>query len=101
MKPVPIPRSDWRLCITGFCVVCVGLVSGLQAQIPVRDHIFLPPTRGATALSSYIHAQANLIAATGDYLEASAIARRHHAEAASQEIKNSVEWVAPILTGRN
>ena len=34
-----------------------------------------------------------MIAAQGDFLEAAAIARRHHAAAAEQEIKNSVEWV--------
>jgi hypothetical protein len=34
-----------------------------------------------------------MIVAQGDFLEAAAIARRHHAAAAEQEIKNSVEWV--------
>ncbi len=34
-----------------------------------------------------------MMVAAGDFLEASAIARRHHAAAAEQEIRNSVEWV--------
>ncbi len=83
----------WRISVAGLMVACGCAVHSLHAQVPARDHIFLPPTRGATAASTYIDAQARLIAATGDYLEASAIARRHHAAAAEQEIRNSVEWV--------
>ena len=82
-------RNRWQFLL----VVIAIQVAGAQVSAQVRDHIFLPSTRGATALSTYIDAQANMIAAQGDFLEASAIARRHHAAAAEQEIKNSVEWV--------
>lgn len=75
-----------------FLVAELSLVAASYAQ-PVREHIFLPRTRGATALSAFIDAQAHMIVAQGDFLESAAIARRHHAAAAAQEIKNSVEWV--------
>ena len=91
-KP-PISVHAWiRRLVVSF-VAGLSLVSTSYAQVPVRDHVFLPPVRGATALSTYIGAQANMMVAAGDFLEASAIARRHHAAAAEQEIRNSVEWV--------
>ncbi|MDY0170457.1 MAG: hypothetical protein RBS80_28205 [Thermoguttaceae bacterium] len=40
-----------------------------------------------------IHAQATALAAEGYFLEAAAIARRHHALAAKQEMENMVQWV--------
>ncbi len=85
-----------RGCLRRWFVVVslaeLALATGLYAQ-PAREHVFLPPTRGATALSAFIDAQSRLIAAQGDFLESAAIARRHHAAAAAQEIENSVAWV--------
>ena len=51
------------------------------------------PLAAPRRCQTYIDAQAHMIVAQGDFLEAAAIARRHHAAAAEQEIKNSVEWV--------
>ena len=90
---VPLRIHTWRQRLLTCCVAQLSLVTVSHAQIPGREHVFLPPTRGATALSTYIDAQANMVVAQGDFLEAAAIARRHHAAAAEQEIKNSVEWV--------
>ena len=88
-----MPVHAWKRRLLTICLAQLPLLSVSYAQVPERDHVFLPPTRGATVLSTYIDAQAHMIVAQGDFLEAAAIARRHHAAAAEQEIKNSVEWV--------
>lgn len=67
---------------------------------PVRPHVYLPPTRGATVTSTYIDSQARLIVATGDYLESAAIARRHRAEALDKELDNSIKWVETYFKRR-
>lgn len=67
---------------------------------PVREHVFLPPTRGATVLSTYIDAQARYIAAVGDFLESDAIARRHRAEAFDREMDNALKWVETYFERR-
>ncbi len=60
---------------------------------PARGHILLPPTRGATVLSTYVDSQARYIAALGDHFESVAIARRHHAEAYDRELDNALKFV--------
>ena len=75
-------------------------VSAQTDSIPTRDHIFLPPTRGATVLSTYIDAQARDVAAMGDFLESEAIARRHRAAAAEHEMQNAVLWVETYFKRR-
>ena len=61
-------------------------------QLPAPG-VFLPPRRGVTALSAQINAQASMVIAAGNFLVSEAIARRHHAEAAKQEMANSLLWV--------
>jgi hypothetical protein len=70
------------------------------AAQPVRPHIYLPPTRGATVTSTYIDAQARYVVAMGDFLESAANARRHHAEALDRELDNSVKWVETFFIRR-
>jgi hypothetical protein len=53
----------------------------------------LPPSYGATPLSTIINAQAAYIAASGDFLESAANARLTNSLAANQEMENSVKWV--------
>jgi len=60
---------------------------------PARGHVFLPPTRGATVMSTYIDSHARMLVALGDHHESIAIARRHHAAAAEHEMRNAVQWV--------
>jgi hypothetical protein len=79
------------VCI-GLCVT-IGSSGRLQAQVETHEHIFLPPAWGATPLSTVIGAQAQHIAAQGDFLESAAIARRIHAEAYALELQNAVEEV--------
>ena len=69
-----------------------GLLHSADAP-PVRGHILLPPTRGATVLSTYVDSQARYIAALGDHFESVAIARRHHAEAYDRELDNALKFV--------
>jgi len=67
---------------------------------PVRGHVYLPSTRGATATSTVIDAQARKIVAMGDFLESAAIARLHHAAAADKELDNSIKWVETYFKRR-
>lgn len=79
-----------------FSGVSLAALDGAPAQpppIPDRGHIWLPPSWGATPLSTVIQAEASYIAAAGDYLESAAIARRHHAAAAEHEMRNALLWV--------
>lgn len=71
----------------------LACATGRVTAQPVRGHLRLPPTRGATVLSTYIDAQAHYIVAMGDYLESAAIARRHRAAALDKELDNSIKWV--------
>lgn len=66
-----------------------------QVRVPLthHHHILLPPSYGATPLSTIIHAKAALVAATGDFLQSAATARLTRSHAAKQEMQNSVEWV--------
>ncbi len=67
---------------------------------PARGHVFLPPTRGATVLSTYIDAQARYIAAVGDFLESRAVARRIEADAFDREMDNALKWVETYFERR-
>ena len=71
-----------------------------QGEPPPHAHIFLPPQYGATALSTVIFAQASYIAASGDFLESAAIARRHNAIAAEHELHNAKLWVQTYFERR-
>ncbi len=82
-------------------VVTLASSTGRVGAQPTHDYVvYLPPTRGATVLSTYIDAQAHYILAMGDYLESAAIARRHRAEAVEQELENSLEWVETYFKRR-
>lgn len=89
---------------TGAVVLLLSMSIGagyvIAQEPPIREHIALPPTRGATVLSTYIDAQAHYIAAMGDYLESAAIARRHHAAATEHELRNAVNWVETYFERR-
>ena len=71
-----------------------------QGEPPSHAHVLLPPQYGATALSTVIFAQASYIAATGDFLESAAIARRHNAIAAEHELHNAKLWVQTYFERR-
>jgi hypothetical protein len=68
-------------------------VWGQESRPSRRPHILLPPSYGATPLSTILHANAALTAAAGDFLESAANARLTNSLAARQEMENSVEWV--------
>jgi len=78
----------------------LGVSANRAYSQPVRPHVFLPPTRGATVTSTYIDAQARYIVAMGDYLESAAIARRHRAAALDKELDNSIKWVETYFKRR-
>ena len=73
-------------------LICVS-VAKAQRDIPVRGHVYLPRTHGATVLSTYIDAEARRIVAVGDFLESAAIARRIHVESDRVAMENAVLWV--------
>ncbi len=77
-------------------VLLAMVASPATAQVgppETRGHVYLPETHGATVMSTIINAQANYVAALGDYAESVAIARRHHAAAEEHEMRNAVQWV--------
>ncbi len=78
--------------VVGILAVLSTTTGRVVAQ-PARAHLRLPPTRGATVLSTYVDAQARYIVAMGDFLESAAIARRHRAAALEHELDNSIKWV--------
>jgi hypothetical protein len=94
MRSRPVVMFSWVIL-----VVVLGTAAWpaeVAAQgVPViaREHIWLPPTYGATPLSTIINAQANYIAGLGDYLESASVARVNNAVAAEQEMKNALRWV--------
>lgn len=79
------------------CVVAVlgavALVAQAQAEPPRAGPSPVPRPWGATPHSTMIHAQATALASQGYFLETAAIARRHRALAAKQEMENMVQWV--------
>ncbi|HVC94287.1 MAG TPA: hypothetical protein VND64_11385 [Pirellulales bacterium] len=92
-------RNQRRLVV---CLVTLAGGAAVHHAAPVtaqgdraaRHHVSLPPQYGATVASTVIFAQASYIAATGDFLESVAIARRDHAAAAEREIHNARLWVS-------
>jgi len=84
--------ARWLVVAVVLWISAVGLAVGAESP-PARGHIFLPPTRGATVLSTHIDAQARYIAAVGDFLESRAIARRIEADAFDREMDNALKWV--------
>jgi hypothetical protein len=61
------------------------LATSCQNSAQGQLYVYLPPARGATALSAYIDSQARYTEAAGDYLESVAAARVLHAEAWEKE----------------
>ncbi len=77
-------------------ILSAGFSSALLGQVvavPAGPRIMLPPSYGATPLSTVINANAALTVARGSFLESAANARLTNSQAAKQEIENSVEWV--------
>lgn len=72
------------------------------AQEPAvpAPHLLLPPVWGANVLASQIHAEANYIAAQGDFLVSAGVARRENALAREQEIHNALLWVKTYFEAR-
>jgi hypothetical protein len=93
-----------RCWLASFAIAAVvgwsGIARGQAPLPPVHHHIMLPPQYGATVASTIIFAQASYIAATGDFLESAAIARRHNAIAAEHEMHNAVLWVQTYFERR-
>jgi hypothetical protein len=90
-------------CRAGACWAFCGWLwcappAATLAQQP--EHIHLPFHWGATPLSAAIDAQAAYVAASGDFLESAAIARKINAEAVALEIENSVKYIDAYFKGR-
>lgn len=84
----------WAAAVGGLCVS--GFFSGPVVAQPLPVVVNRPwrwPSWGATPLSSVIHAQADYLESAGYFLESAAIARRHRALAAKQEMENALQWV--------
>ncbi len=80
-------------CVVIPCLLlCTAIAKG-QSNIPVRGHVYLPRTSGATVLSTYLDAESHRIVAVGDFLESQAIARRIHVESDRVAMENAVLWV--------
>lgn len=99
MERLGFPKSATGAVVLLSCM-SIGASYMIAQEPPIREHIALPATRGATVLSTYIDAQAHYIAAMGDYLESAAIARRHHAAATEHELRNAVNWVETYFERR-
>ena len=86
--------------------IVLGLVAGAcfapssVAQDRVRGHVFLPPSSGATVLSTHMNAAANQALALGDLMESAAIARRINLESDRIAMENSVLWVETYFKRR-
>lgn len=76
------------------------LAGPAQAQRRVRGHVFLPPSSGATVLSTHLHAQAARAVAMGDFLESAAIARQINLESDRVAMENSILWVETYFERR-
>lgn len=83
----------YRCWLAAVFVVVLSRIAAAQDNPPGNVHILLPPSYGATPISAQINAEAAYIAAMGDFLISTGIARRHHAIAADQEMDNMVKWV--------
>jgi len=95
----PIFNRDKALTLATVALSLL-LTGSLHAQQGVRGHVFLPPTQGATVLSTYIDAQARRAVAIGDFLESQAIARKIHLEADRMAMENSVLYVETYFERR-
>jgi hypothetical protein len=84
----------------GAIVLSCGIAWTQGPPPPVQQHIMLPPQFGATVASTIIFAQGSYIAAVGDYIESSAVARRHSAMAAEHEIRNAALWLSTYFERR-
>ena len=84
------------------CLVAAAFLVGATEKVVAQSsgRVFLPPTRGATVLSSSIDAQARLFVGMGDFMERAANARKLHAEASSREMDNAVKWVETYFKKR-
>lgn len=80
--------------------VALGEPGAALSQERPREHVILPPTFGTTILSARINAQAQLLAAQGDFLESVAVARRIHADAYAKELENAVNEVTAYFERR-
>lgn len=92
-------RFGWVSFIVLLMSVSSPGTSLVRAQSS-RLYVELAPIRGATALSSYIDAQANYVVAAGSFLESASIARNYNAAAAEHEMRNSVLWVQTYFRKR-
>jgi hypothetical protein len=100
---VPIAtRSLVADCGRVWFVLAILLVvqRGAWSQDRPREHVILPPSFGATPLSALINAQAQLLAAQGDFLESAAIARKINADAYAKELENAVNEVTAYFERR-
>lgn len=88
--------AQWTIAV----LVGMPAVASAQNEPLPPQHIYLPPTFGATALSTQINAQAAYIAAQGDFLVSASVARRNNALAAEQEMRNAVQWVKTYFERR-
>ncbi len=83
--------SNTRLPNVMLALSCLLATAGsVHAQ---RPNIYLPPTYGATELSTYIDAEARRLVATGILLESAAEARLTNANAYEKEIQNAKLWL--------
>ena len=96
-----------RVALATMLLLGIHLASSSQSYAQGRSHVFLPPTRGATVLSTYIDSQARYNAAAGDYLESVAMARVLHAEARKKESEafeaemgNRHKWLKYYFEGK-
>lgn len=96
VRPVPL----WMAACIGLWITIGAAGRGLGQSDRLRGPILLPPSFGATPLSSVIDAQARTVAAQGDFLESAAIARKIHANAYAQELQNAVEEVKAYFERR-
>ena len=89
----------YRVLVPLICVCTLFWTTPTYAQRPpIRGHVYLPRTHGATVLSTYIDAEARRMVAVGDLLESMAIARRINVESDREAMKNSVLWVETYFT---
>jgi hypothetical protein len=71
--------------------VCAGLA--LAEPLSAQKIIRAPSSAAATAYSAGILAQSDYLRAQGDFLVSASTARQINAQAAEQEMRNSVQWV--------
>jgi len=85
--------SILRCSVFIFGCAVVGGQAIAQDELRHNQAVIIPPNYVLTVRTDMIRAQAQYLQASGDFLVSAAIARRHHALAAQQEIRNHAEWV--------